>query len=195
MVFLWREGGRFSLLLKVRPKKIFRIKKDQKNRSKQVDTCPKQDRAQAKNLEIKTDRNPPITNYKPWPFELFEMNVYRLRGPLSWGHKSGRHLKNHSSLAGGISISRGFAAKTHSTATQYCQLRRLETTGHPDLKYNEKWVFRCSFSISTYPRKKRKAIIDLIWFYFSGAFCIIVSVGLLYRKCDVWATLVWKKNI
>ena len=122
------------------------------------------------------------------------MNVYRLRGPLSWGHKSGRHSKNHSSLAGGISISRGFAAKTHSTATQYCQLRRLETTGHPDLKYNEKWVFRCSFSISTYPWKKRKAIINLIWFYFSGAFCIIVSVGLLYRKCDVWATLVWKKK-
>ena len=33
----------FALLLQVRPRKTFRIKKDQKNRSKQVDNCPKQD--------------------------------------------------------------------------------------------------------------------------------------------------------
>ena len=53
------------------------------------------------------DQNPPITNYKPWPFELFEMNIYCLRGLLSWGDKSGRLSKNHGSLAGGISISCG----------------------------------------------------------------------------------------
>ena len=48
-----------------------------------------------------------ITNYKPWPFELFEMNIYCLRGLLSWGDKSRWLSKNHGSLAGGISISRG----------------------------------------------------------------------------------------
>ena len=30
----------------------------------------------------KTDRNPPITNHKPWPFELVEVNFCFLRGPL-----------------------------------------------------------------------------------------------------------------
>ena len=51
---------------------------------------------------------------------------------ISWGDKSGRHSKNHGSLAGGIS--RGFAArggsaaKSHSTSTQYRQLRRLIST-------------------------------------------------------------------
>ena len=35
------------------------------------------------NTEIdKTDRNPPITNHKPWPFELVEENFCFLRGPL-----------------------------------------------------------------------------------------------------------------
>ena len=59
--------------------------KDQKNRSKQANNCPKQDpHALATNLEIKTDRNPPVINYKPWPFELFEMNICCLRGPLRW---------------------------------------------------------------------------------------------------------------
>ena len=33
----------FAFLLQVRPRKTFRIKKDQKNRSKQADNCPKQD--------------------------------------------------------------------------------------------------------------------------------------------------------
>ena len=32
----------------------------------------------------KTDRNPPITNHKPWPFELVKVNVCFLRGPLRW---------------------------------------------------------------------------------------------------------------
>ena len=51
---------------------------------------------------------------------------------ISWGDKSGCHSKNHGSLAGGIS--RGFAArggsaaKSHSTSTQYRQLRRLIST-------------------------------------------------------------------
>ena len=35
------------------------------------------------NTEIhKTDQNPPITNHKPWPFELFEASFCFLRGPL-----------------------------------------------------------------------------------------------------------------
>ena len=67
-------------------------------------------------------------------------------------------------------------------------------TGHPNLKYSEKWVFRCSFRISTYPRKKGKAIINFILFYFSGVCCIIVSVGLLYRKCDLLGYLGLKKK-
>ena len=32
----------------------------------------------------KTDRNPPISNHKPWPFELVEVNFFFLRGPLRW---------------------------------------------------------------------------------------------------------------
>ena len=32
----------------------------------------------------KTDRNPPITNQKPWPFELMPVNMYVLTGPLRW---------------------------------------------------------------------------------------------------------------
>ena len=32
----------------------------------------------------KTDRNPLITNHKPWPFELVKVNVCFLRGPLRW---------------------------------------------------------------------------------------------------------------
>ena len=67
-------------------------------------------------------------------------------------------------------------------------------TSHPNLKYSEKWVFRCSFRISTYPRKKRKAIINFIVFDLSGVCCIIVSVGLLYRKCDVLGDLGVKKK-
>ena len=38
-------------------------------------------------------------------FWSLEMNIHCLRGPLSWGDKSGWHLKNHGSLAEGISIS------------------------------------------------------------------------------------------
>ena len=32
----------------------------------------------------KTDRNSPITNHKPWPFEPVEVNFCFLRGPLRW---------------------------------------------------------------------------------------------------------------
>ena len=32
----------------------------------------------------KTDRNPPITNHKPWPFEPVEANLCFLRGQLRW---------------------------------------------------------------------------------------------------------------
>ena len=32
----------------------------------------------------KTDRNPPITNHKQWPFEPMEENFRSLRGPLRW---------------------------------------------------------------------------------------------------------------
>ena len=32
----------------------------------------------------KTDRNPPITNQKPWPFEPVKVKFCSLRGPLRW---------------------------------------------------------------------------------------------------------------
>ena len=32
----------------------------------------------------KTDRNPPITNQKPWPFEPVKVKFCVLRGPLRW---------------------------------------------------------------------------------------------------------------
>ena len=32
----------------------------------------------------KTNRNPPITNHKPWPFEPFKVKFCFLRGPLRW---------------------------------------------------------------------------------------------------------------
>ena len=32
----------------------------------------------------KTDRHPPITNHKPWPFELVEVKVRFPRDPLRW---------------------------------------------------------------------------------------------------------------
>ena len=32
----------------------------------------------------KTDRNPPITNHKPWPFEPIKVKFCFLRGPLRW---------------------------------------------------------------------------------------------------------------
>ena len=37
-------------------------------------------------------------------------------------------------------------------------------------------------------------MINFILFYFSGVCCIIVSVGLLYRKCDVLGYLGVKKK-
>ena len=32
----------------------------------------------------KTDRNPPIRNHNPWPFESFKIKFCFLRGPLRW---------------------------------------------------------------------------------------------------------------
>ena len=32
----------------------------------------------------KTDRNPPITNQKPWPFEPVKVKFCFLRGPIGW---------------------------------------------------------------------------------------------------------------
>ena len=32
----------------------------------------------------KTDRNPPITNHKPWPYEPVKVKFCFLRGPLRW---------------------------------------------------------------------------------------------------------------
>ena len=32
----------------------------------------------------KTDRNPPIRNHKPWPFEAVELNICFLRGSRKW---------------------------------------------------------------------------------------------------------------
>lgn len=32
----------------------------------------------------KTNRDPPITKHKPWPFELVQVNMYFLRGPIRW---------------------------------------------------------------------------------------------------------------
>ena len=32
----------------------------------------------------KTDRNPPTTNHKPWPFEPVKVKFCFLRGPLRW---------------------------------------------------------------------------------------------------------------
>ena len=32
----------------------------------------------------KTDRNPPITNHKPWPFEPVKVKFCFLKGPLRW---------------------------------------------------------------------------------------------------------------
>ena len=43
MVFFRGKEADFALLLQVRPRKTFRIKKNHKHRSKQVDNCPKQD--------------------------------------------------------------------------------------------------------------------------------------------------------
>ena len=48
----------------------------------------------------KTDRNPPITNHKQWPFEPVEENFRFLRGPLRW-------------LASDIFLTRGSKCTSH----------------------------------------------------------------------------------
>ena len=35
-------------------------------------------------FKVFKNRNPPITNQKPWPFEPVEVNLWFLRGPLRW---------------------------------------------------------------------------------------------------------------
>ena len=40
----------------------------------------------------KTDRNPPITNHKPWPFEPFKVKFCFLRGPFNRVTRMGSHM-------------------------------------------------------------------------------------------------------
>ena len=59
----------------------------------------------------KTDRNPPITNHKQWPFEPVEVNFRFLRGPLRW-------------LASDIFLTRGSKCTNHrKTVLIVCFLR------------------------------------------------------------------------
>ena len=60
----------------------------------------------------KTDRNPPITNHKPGPFELVQVNMCFLRGPLRWL----REQKTQNSLE---------VCKTHSDKTNFAVKRDL----------------------------------------------------------------------
>ena len=74
----------------------------------------------------KTDRNPPITNHKPWPFEPVEVILYFLRGLLRW-------------LASDIFLTRGSKCTSHrKTILISCFLR-----GHLKLLFS---LFLCSFS-------------------------------------------------
>ena len=67
----------------------------------------------------KTDRNPPITNHKQWPFEHVEENFRFLRGPLRW-------------LASDIFLTRGSKCTNHrKTALIACFLR-----GHLNLLFS-----------------------------------------------------------
>ena len=84
--------------------------------------------------------------------ESFELQVSHWLADLigiSRGDKSGRHSKNHGSLAD--CISRGFAArvgsatKSHSTSTQYRQLRRLRDRLHLKFPFScRNWRSRSS---------------------------------------------------
>ena len=124
-IFVEGKETDFALLLQVRRRKTFRIKKDQKNHSKKVDNCPKTGRSQARNLEIKTDWNRPFTNYKPWPLELFEMTIYCLRGPLSWGQKIMVLWQAVFLFLVAYTARDGFATKSLLTTTQYHLLCRI----------------------------------------------------------------------
>ena len=102
-----------ALLLQVRPRKTFLIKKDQKT---------------AVNKAIIT-RNRTLTSKGPWNKNGSKSTNHRLQTVTFWTlwnehlfYKSGRHSKNHGSPAFGISISRRLR---RSTTTQYRQLRRL----------------------------------------------------------------------
>ena len=67
----------------------------------------------------KTDRNPPITNHKQWPFEPVEENFRFLRGPLRW-------------LTSDIFLTRGSKCTNHrKTVLIACFLR-----GHLNLLFS-----------------------------------------------------------
>ena len=65
MVFFGGKEADFALLLQVRPRKTFRIKERSEKPQQTSRYLPETGRSQVMDLEIKTDPNPPITNYKP----------------------------------------------------------------------------------------------------------------------------------
>ena len=83
--FLSKEGGRRCFIIA-----SDKNEKEQKNLRSNLNrpiiarnrTITKQ--RTLKHETNKTDRNPPITNHKPWPFELVQVNMCFLRGPLRW---------------------------------------------------------------------------------------------------------------
>ena len=82
-----------------------------------------------------TDRNPPITNQKPWTFEPVEVNFCFLRGPLRW-------------LASDIFLTRGSKCTNHrKTILIACFLR-----GHLNLLFHPKFF-----------RAAGRSSLDKIW--------------------------------
>ena len=78
--FLSKEGGRRCFILA-----SDKNKKEQKNlRIGNVRNRTITKQRTLKHEIIKRDRNPPIPNHKPWPFELVQANMCSLRGPLRW---------------------------------------------------------------------------------------------------------------
>ena len=80
---------------------------------------------------------------------------------ISWGDKSGRHSKNHGFLAGcincGFAARVGSAAKSHSTSTQYGQLRRLRDRLHLKFPfYCRNWP--CRSSLFPVNRRRRREL-------------------------------------
>ena len=86
--FLSKEGGR----------RCFILASDKNKKDQKIDYCPKQDDHKAMPLKHetnKTDRKPPITNHKRGPFELVQVNMCFLRGPLRGltGQKNPKFLR------------------------------------------------------------------------------------------------------
>ena len=52
----------------------------------------------------KTDPNPPITNRKPWPFELIKLKFCSLGGPLRWLTAAGAHQMEPPSLIQALGV-------------------------------------------------------------------------------------------